>query len=185
MKKFFLLLICITFPFSLFAQERKLLPLSEGKYFSVYGDNLNAILVLEKINSPSLVSVDSIFTKTDNLYDVLAETLDNLYSEVSDILDIHMYSFHSKIHIVRDKFQLNSILNRRYKMDFTKEALYLHEENTIYVSLEDLTLGMLGHEIGHAIVSRYFVVPPPVKVQEVLCGYVEYNLRKKTKEIPH
>jgi len=36
----------------------------------------------------------------------------------------------------------------------------------------------LGHEIGHAVISNYFVVQPPIRIQEVLAGYVEYQLRK-------
>ena len=39
-------------------------------------------------------------------------------------------------------------------------------------------LKVLGHEIGHAVISHYFVVLPSVKVQEVLAVYVEYQLRK-------
>jgi hypothetical protein len=37
---------------------------------------------------------------------------------------------------------------------------------------------VLGHEIAHAIMSHYFVVLPSEKIQEVLAGFVEYQLRK-------
>jgi hypothetical protein len=37
---------------------------------------------------------------------------------------------------------------------------------------------MIGHEMSHAIISRYFGIPAPVKVQEVSSMYVEYNLKK-------
>ena len=37
--------------------------------------------------------------------------------------------------------------------------------------------GILMHEMSHAIISRFFPVPAPVKVQEVLAMYVEYNLQ--------
>lgn len=37
--------------------------------------------------------------------------------------------------------------------------------------------------MGHALMSHYFVVQPSVKIQEVLAGYVEYQLRK-SKELP-
>jgi hypothetical protein len=58
------------------------------------------------------------------------------------------------------------------------------EGNTIYVSLKDVSLGMLAHEVAHAIISSYFVVAPPEKVQEVLAGYVEYSIRKKLGDLP-
>jgi len=63
-------------------------------------------------------------------------------------------------------------------MDFRERSFYVFDSNTIFISYQDLTLGMLGHEIAHAVISGYFVVPPPDKVQEVLAGYVEYSLRK-------
>jgi hypothetical protein len=42
---------------------------------------------------------------------------------------------------------------------------------------------MLGHEIAHAIISSFFIVPPPEKIQEVLAGYVDYSLLKKSRAI--
>ena len=50
--------------------------------------------------------------------------------------------------------------------------------NTIYASAENFKIGVIGHEIAHAVISHYFVVQPSVKIQEVLAGYVEYQLRK-------
>jgi hypothetical protein len=61
-------------------------------------------------------------------------------------------------------------------------SFYFHEEKTIYISTEDLDLGMLAHEIAHAIISHYFVVPPSERVQEVLSGYVDFHFKKKAKK---
>ena len=49
--------------------------------------------------------------------------------------------------------------------------------NTIYTSEESFKREVVGHEMSHAIICHYFAVPAPVKVQEVLSMYVEYNLR--------
>ena len=65
-------------------------------------------------------------------------------------------------------------------LDLDERSYYLHETNTVYISYKDLTLGMLGHEIAHAIISNYFVVLPSAEVQEILSGYVEYSLKKQT-----
>ena len=84
-------------------------------------------------------------------------------------------------------------VRRRYFMDklltvmnfshvYENEKFYFHDDKTIYISTEDLTLGMLGHEMAHAIISHYFVVPPPTKVQEVLSGYVDYSFQKKVRK---
>jgi len=54
----------------------------------------------------------------------------------------------------------------------------------VYVSEEAFQPGIIGHEMSHAIISRYFGIPAPVKVQEVLSMYVEYNLRDGSAKEP-
>jgi hypothetical protein len=176
-----LLLSCSRFSF---AQEEGSL-IVEGKYYSLYAErSVDLSSVLTKVNFNYLLHDDTFGGKTDDARSMLASTLDALYSEVSDILDIHMYTFHGSIRIVPDKDSLNALFRQSYGVDFRDPSVYVHEKNTIYISLADLTIGMLGHEIAHAIISHYFVVPPPTKVQEVLSGYVEYNLRKNRGSLP-
>jgi len=119
---------------------------------------------------------------------IIAKALDALYLEVSDILDIHIYSYHGKIKIYPNKEDVESNVATALKKQHAKKtdfpAVYRHSLNTIYASFPDLTLGMLAHEIAHAILSHYFVVPPPTKIQEVLAGYVEYTIRKSTGTLP-
>jgi hypothetical protein len=166
------------------AQEEGSL-IAEGKYFSLYACGpVNLSGVLAKVNFNYLLHEDSFGSKTEDTRSMLAGTLDGLYGEVSDILDIHMYTFHGSIRVVPDKESLSALFRQSYGVDIRDPSVYVHEKNTIYISLADLTIGMLGHEIAHAIISHYFVVPPPVKVQEVLSGYVEYNLRKSRNSLP-
>lgn len=165
------------------AQEGSLSLLATGKYFSVYGSRqLDVASLLSKINFTYLGNVDSFFgKKRSDSYSLLAQAMDDLYLEVSDILDIHVYSFHGKISILPDQKSLSSVFRSYFGSSFPERSFYLHPKNTIYISYQDLTGGMLGHEMAHAIISHYFAVPPPAKVQEVLCGYVEYTLLKKAK----
>ncbi|MFA5119217.1 MAG: hypothetical protein WC695_10330 [Candidatus Omnitrophota bacterium] len=166
------------------AQEEGAL-IAEGKYFSLYACGaVDLSGVLTKVNFNYLLHEDSFVSKADDTRGMLAGTLDGLYGEVSDILDIHMYTFHGSIRVVADKDSLSELFRQSYGVDIRDPSVYVHEKNTIYISLADLTIGMLGHEIAHAIISHYFVVPPPVKVQEVLSGYVEYNLRKSRNSLP-
>ncbi len=165
-----------------FAQEENLYLVAEGKYFSIYGSkNLDILSLLEKINFNYFLHI-GVTSKNvgQDLKALLADTLDTLYLEVSDILDIHIYSYHGKIYFFPDKSYVSKAAKRYSKKDFSQEGFYLHQKNAVYISSAELTLGVLAHEVSHAIISHYFVVPPPVKVQEVLAGYVEYSLRKHT-----
>lgn len=182
MKKLLLLSILIVISFSAFPQEENLALFAEGKYFSLHGySGLDTNFLLKKLDYGYFGHIDSILGEENlGVKSSLANTIDGLFMEVSDILDIHIYSFHGKIKIVPDKSYINSIFQAYFRQNFSERSFYLPEKNTIYISFSDLTVGMLGHEIAHAIISRYFVVSPPAKVQEVLAGYVEYKLQKKT-----
>jgi len=170
---------------AVFAQGIKLHLITKSKYFSVYSyKGLDISLLLTKLNFNYFRQLDNLSYRSDMPRDILASTLDALYLEVSDILDIHMYSFHGNIDIVPDKGYVSSIFRSYFKRNFPERSFYFHNKNTIYISFADLTLGILGHEIGHAIISHYFVVLPPAKIQEVLCGYIEYSLGKSTGTIP-
>jgi len=185
MRRFFLFIIFSLVVFCAFAQEKSLYPIAEGKYFSIYGYNgLDAASLLRELNFNYLLNLDSASEKSRDLKSLLADTLDALYLEVSDILDIHMYDFHGKIYIFPEKSYVSKIFENNFGRSFSERSFYLHPKNTIYICFPGCTLGMLGHEISHAIMSHYFVVPPPAKIQEVLAGYVEYSLRKQTGTLP-
>lgn len=188
MKKIFLITLCVAVlslcASSSFAREMDLLPIVKSEYFSIYGPgDLDVEELLLKLHFNYFLQPDSLLSETVQApRDILAQTMDALYLEVSDILGIHVYSFHGNIEFYPDQPSLNEAFKRYFDTDFGERSFYLHEKNTIYLSFQDLTLGMIGHEISHAIQSHYFVVPPPVKVQEILAGYVEYSLRKPARE---
>ncbi len=165
-----------------YPQEDRLVFITEGKYFSIWGHKgLDIFDLLEKINFKYLIHLQGLNNRNyDDPSSLLAQTLDALYLEVSDILDIHIYSFHGDIKIFPSSSEVRAVYKENFGTDFPERSFYFHQKNTIYISYQDITLGMLGHEIAHAIISHYFVVPPPAKVQEILCGYVEYRLRKST-----
>jgi hypothetical protein len=159
--------------------------LAGGTYFTVFSDRaVDAYAVLGKIDTNYLVYASNGSQVNDNVSDILAKTLDGLYQEVSDILDIHIYSFKAVIQVMPDAASLGSLFKNTYGIDFNERSIYYFEKDIIYISLADMTVGMLGHEIAHAIISHFFVVPPPAKIQEVLCGYVEYSLRKSRNNLP-
>ena len=165
-------------------------PLIKSKYFSVYADgDIDKVDLLKKLNAGYFLRLGAAFSEKagrgEELDSMVASTLDAIYLEVSDILDIHMYDLNIDLEILPDRAALASIL-KPYIGGKTVDmpSFYYYDKNRIYISLADLNSGMLGHEIGHAIVTHYFVVPPPAKLQEVLSGYVEYSIRKHAKDTP-
>ncbi|MFH1782229.1 MAG: hypothetical protein ABH848_01275 [Candidatus Omnitrophota bacterium] len=166
----------------IYAEEDGSSLIAKSKYFSVYGHRgLDIQTFLGKLDMNYFLQPDSVLDNAGpGEKDILAKTLDSIFLEVSDVLDIHIYSFEGNIEVLPDKASVNDVYRKYFNADFQERSFYLTNTNTIYISLDDVTLGMIGHEMSHAIISRYFVVPPPSKIQEVLCGYVEFRLRKLT-----
>lgn len=154
-----------------------------GKHFTVlYESGVDVSALLEQLNigpSDRLLAGKPTETKFSP-EEELIEMLDTLFIRVCDILDMRLYnSFEGTIKICRNDEQLRQIyfnlLSNELNSNF---PFYIYSFNTIYVSAENFTNAAMGHEIAHAVISHYFVVLPSVKVQEVLAGFVEYQLRK-------
>lgn len=152
----------------------------ESRYFNIYySPQLDVAELARQLNvgvSDQLLVGKTIEAKKPGQ---LADMVDVLFLRVSDILDMHLYSFKGNIKICRTNAELIRIYNNLFNKSLKElTSFYSSELNTVYISAENFKREILGHEIGHAIISRYFVVAPPVKVSELLSTYVEYQLRK-------
>ncbi len=56
------------------------------------------------------------------------------------------------------------------------EGFYEPITKTIFLSLDNLTAGVLGHEMTHFILCESFPVPPPESIQEEWARHVETQL---------
>lgn len=161
-----------------FAKEKIFPLLSHGNYFSIYAySGIDSQQLLEKINFSAFSQGYNLKMQDDSIRDILAKTFDAVYLEVSNALGINVYSFEGDIKIFPDQQSLNEEFFAIFGRDFSERAFYVHEKSTLYFSFEDLTLGVLVHEMAHMIMSNYFVVPPSEKLQEILSGYAEYHFR--------
>ena len=153
-----------------------------SQHFSVYiKPDVDVHKLLEQMSvSPTdqkLVGQDVDRSSADK---ELGSTLDVLLSRACDVLDMRLYSFKGNIKIFATQEQLQNFFNTKFhtKLPCTGVAFYMFDYNSIYISAENFRREVLGHEMGHAVMSNYFVVQPSEKIQEVLAGYVEYQLRK-------
>jgi hypothetical protein len=154
----------------------------DSKYFSLTIDPcVDKSAFLSKMQGAHFLQLDTFIAggKTLDVDAALRDVLDALYLEVCDILDIHIYSLKIDLKVVPDKNAVAEVLAGYLGRRPNMPSFYYSQKNAIYISAQDFNLGMFSHEVAHAIITHYFVVPPPEKVQEVLAGYVEYSVRKK------
>jgi len=152
---------------------------AEGRHFTIYySPKLDLEGLAQQLNiSPADKILASGSTKG---LSGLVGMVDTLFTQVCDILDMQLYSYTGIIKICQDYSQLSQLYRNLFNADLGGMlSFYVNDSNTIYISQENFKRSVLGHEIAHAIIAHYFVVQSPVKVQEVLAGYVEYQLRKQ------
>ena len=158
----------------------------ETKYFTVSlceGCSLSSFA--EKINATKLFRLDALSGKSSDIRSVIKEGIDSLFLEVCDALDVTLKGYRGSIVVYPDSVEVSkTIYSNSQIIEANLPSLYIPSHNTIYISFKDTTAGMLAHEMAHAAISTYFVTALPSKVQEILAGYSEYSIRKKTGSLP-
>ena len=43
------------------------------------------------------------------------------------------------------------------------------------VAVDSVTDNIIAHEIAHAVINAYFVIPPPARMQEILAQYMDQH----------
>lgn len=153
-----------------------------GKHFVVYYEpdiNIPRLTqILDITHADKFLAGKPFEDENNSPESKFAGMLDILFMRISDILNMHLYSFQGQIKLCRNREQLNKIYYSLFKNELNSPSFYVYSLNTIYISQADFQYEIIGHEMAHAITSHYFVVLPPVKIQELLANYVEYQLKK-------
>jgi len=128
--------------------------------------------------SPGEWGITRLFSKrdSDDLPGTVKKKIDALYERVMDILDMRKRMKKVTINIYRDKEQLYAAHHGIYKTDPPYRAWYEYENNTIHVNADDLTEGILAHEMAHSIIDHFLVIRPPKATAEILARYVDRHL---------
>ncbi|MCP3933600.1 MAG: hypothetical protein GY705_31420 [Bacteroidetes bacterium] len=46
----------------------------------------------------------------------------------------------------------------------------------MFIQLDDVHSGMIAHELAHAIIDHYLIIPPPKETAEILARYVDTHM---------
>ena len=113
---------------------------------------------------------------SDNLHDNVSKKVDAIFEKAQHLLGMRKRMDKVKIYICDTRKQLNQKYYEFYGRPSRFRAWYVYELNSIYLSLNDLNEGMLGHELAHAIIDHYLQVRPPRASAEILATYVDVHL---------
>lgn len=148
----FILLVLTTFlTLNVFAAEEKTL---KTKYTTIhYTQDKDLSLFLWRLKGFNVIADIS----------VAQHSIDAIVEQVEMLLDMYPEGFHIDIFLFPE-----------YKGGLV--AYYSHKDRSITAYADRITDGILAHEIAHAIINAYFPIPPPKKIQEILCQYVDRHL---------
>jgi hypothetical protein len=111
--------------------------------------------------------------KSITVEDEVKNKLDVIIDRVQDILSMYPKEVSFKIVLLPSSDDVQNTFKNKYKKDVDYIAFYSPKDKTIYISIKDVNLSVLVHEIAHVIVDFYYGIPTPSKIHEVLAHYVE------------
>jgi hypothetical protein len=109
--------------------------------------------------------------------DEVRNKMDVLIERVKAILEMYPKELKFNIALLSSDNEVQDIFRKIYGKRVDYIAFYSPRDKTIYVSVKDIELGVLAHEIAHVIIDFYYGMSTPTKIHEVLAQYVENHLK--------
>ena len=153
----------------------------ETTYFTVYyrpGANLKKIERRLRKRSFYITGIKKPGWNSSVL-DKIAYRLDRLFLRAKEILDMNPRMKKVIILIFKSRSDVKRECQNITKTKRRVKSFYYHKQHTIYISEQDISDSILAHEIGHALVDHYFLIPPPLKLKEMLAYYVDMHLEEE------
>lgn len=107
--------------------------------------------------------------------EVLAK-VDIVIEKAEIVLDMFPDNLHMNLVLLPSSDAVDAEYKKKYRKNVDYISYYSLSEKTIYISVEDVRLQVLAHEIGHAIVDHYFKVRPPYAIHELMAQFTEKHI---------
>lgn len=108
--------------------------------------------------------------------DEVINKIDLITKKVERVLEMYPPGLHYTIKLCSSLGEVTDTYEHIYNKRPRYPGFYCPKSNTIFISVNDLKLPILAHEIGHVVVENYFKVSPPVKIHEVLAQFAETHI---------
>jgi len=149
---------------------------ASSRYFTV---RWNTPELLRQFNDNLAIGRLSRFIQKGNVVTVEDEVyakLDVILEKAQLVLDMFPANLKVTMVLLPDKRAVTAMYQQKYGKTADNIAYYSLSENTVYVSVNDARLGVIAHELGHAIVNHYFRERPPYHIHELMAQFVEKHI---------
>ncbi len=108
--------------------------------------------------------------------DEIKNKMDVLIEKVESILEMYPRQIKISIVLLDSEKEVQGVYYKKYGRNVDFIAFYSPKDKTIYLSINDVELAVLAHELAHAVIDHYYGIMTPAKIHEVLAQYVETHL---------
>jgi len=115
--------------------------------------------------------------KSVTIDDEARNKLDVLIERVETILSMYPKEVRFTLVLLPSDKEVQSIFRKKYGKDVDYISFYSPRDKAIYVSVKDIDIDVLAHEIAHLIIDLYYGIGTPQRIHEVLAQYVESHLK--------
>jgi hypothetical protein len=165
-----LILFTTSFALPAFCESR------EGRYFTLqysgreiirkFDDQIDLSGSLSRMMRKNTVTVeDEVVGKTEAIVE-----------KAEMVLDMLPDNFHFNLVLLPRQEDIARVFFQKYHKNVNYLSYYSLSEKTIYISVDDVNLHILAHEIGHAIVDHFFKNRPPYTIHELMAQFTEKHI---------
>lgn len=105
--------------------------------------------------------------------------VDKIVESICSLLDMFPPNLRFGITLYRTQAEVTTAYRAQGMLGAAPIAFYSHRTRNIAVAIDTITDNIIAHEIAHAVISAYFVIPPPARMQEILAQYMDKHFRDK------
>jgi hypothetical protein len=109
--------------------------------------------------------------------DDIKNKLDAIVERVESVLEMYPKEVKFTIALLPSEDAVHGVYKTRYGKSSDYISFYSSKDKIIFVSVKDIDLGILAHEIAHAIIDSYYGISTPSRIHEILAEYVEAHLK--------
>lgn len=112
-----------------------------------------------------------------SIEEAVSGKIDSIFNKAEEILDMYPSKIHVALNIYKSRETLDKVYEELFNEPNAAVSFYIYKTNTIYTTEDAINENVLSHEMAHSIIDHYFVILPPVKIQEMLAAYVDVHLK--------
>ena len=151
-------------------------PAASSRYFTVRWSDPK---LLHQFNDNLMIGRLSRFMQKKNIVTVEDEVyakLDVVLEKAQLVLNMYPNNMTVTVVLLPDAKTLAAVYQQKYGKESNDIGYYSLSENTVYVSVKDVNLRVIAHELGHAIVNHYFKERPPYHIHELMAQFTEKHI---------